>query len=259
MSANSSFGNKSVIVTGGASGIGEAAALAFARAGAGVTIADIDVEAGLRVVDKIEKLGGKAVFVATDVTSEDAVAHLVAESVAAFGGLDIAFNNAGAPGNFSTAASCTEAEFDRMVALNMRSVYYCMKYEIPEMLKRGGGAILNTSSRAGDTAPRNMFMYSTTKHAVIGMSKSAAVDYATSNIRVNALLPGMTDTPMLGPAAKGAGLGGLGEYIAASVPMARLSTAEEQAEVALWLCSDQASFVTGIAMPVDGGNLAFNH
>lgn len=250
--------NKVALVTGGASGIGRATAIAFAREGASVTIADRSIEQGETVAHEIVQAGGKAIFVQADVLSEAAIIAMVKATVDSFGGLDCAMNNAGTPGAYSTAGTASEEEWNSVVDLNMKSVWLCMKHEIPEMLKRGGGSIVNTASRAGDSAPRNMFTYVATKHAVVGMSRSAAIDYAARNIRVNALLPGMTHTPMMDIAAIGAGLPPLEDIARHVIPMQRLARAEEQAEAAIWLCSDRSSYITGITLAVDGGCSAVN-
>lgn len=244
---------KVAIVTGGASGIGRAAAILFAREGALVTVADRDVEGGAAVVDEIAAAGGRAIFVATDVTDEAAVKAMVAATVAEYGGLDVAFNNAGGPGRYANLLDATIDDWAAVVDLNMNSTRHCMYYQIPEMLKRGGGAIVNTASRVGDSATYNLFGYTGTKHGVVGMTKSAALDFGPQNIRVNALMPGFTATPLLtNVGAKGTGMIGQGN-IEARIPMKRLARPEEQAEVAVWLCSDRASYVTGITMMVDGG------
>lgn len=245
--------DKIALVTGGASGIGRAAAIAFAREGASVTVADRDRRRGEEVAQEIQAVGGKAIFTETDVSSEASIQAMVQATLSAFGGLDMAFNNAGSPGGYATATSCTHDEWSKIIDVNMKSVWLCMKYEIPEMLKRGGGAIVNTASRAGDSASPNMFSYVATKHGVAGMSRSAAIDFAAQNIRVNALMPGFTLTPMLETAAVGAGLPSLDAVAHAMVPMKRLGRPEEQAEAAVWLCSDRASYITGIALEVDGG------
>ncbi|WP_313802705.1 glucose 1-dehydrogenase [Sphingobium sp.] len=248
-----SMQGKVALVTGGASGIGRAAAIIFAREGASVTIADTSIEPGEAVAQEIRSAGGNAIFVKTDVTCEDDIRKMVAKTVETFGGLDAAFNNAGTSGSFSTAATCTNEEWDRVMDINARSVSLCMKHEIPELLKRGGGGILNTASRAGDSGSPNMYTYITSKHAVVGMTRAAAIDFATRGIRVNALCPGFTYTGMIADAAKGAGLPPLEDVAKLMVPMQRIAEAEEQGEVAVFLCSDRASYITGHAMPVDGG------
>lgn len=245
------FEGKVALVTGAASGIGRAAALIFAREGAAVTVADIDAAKGGAVVAEIEAAGGRALFVATDVTAEAAIAAMVARTVEAFGGLDAAFNNAGTVGNCKTALTCDNGEWESVIRLNMTSVWWSLKYEIPEMLKRGGGGIVNTASRAADRATRSHFTYIASKHGVVGITRSAAIDYAPQNVRVNALMPGPTATPMLQGFLEGRGR--TLEEAGRGLPMKRLSTPEEQAEVAVWLCSSRASHVTGVTMNVDGG------
>ena len=237
------------IVTGGASGIGRAAAITFAREGARVTVADRDAAGGSAVVELIAASGGEALFVETDVTSEAAVAEMVARTVRTFGALDAAFNNAGTAGLPGTAATCTSEEWRSVIDVNLTSVWLCMKHEIPEMLERGG-AIVNMASRAGDSAPPNMFTYVSTKHGVVGLTRSAAIDYAAHNIRVNALLPGFTDTPML---RRGGGIIDREDIGQTRVPLKRLGRPEEQAEAAVWLCCPRSSFVTGTTLVVDGG------
>ncbi|WP_114951579.1 SDR family NAD(P)-dependent oxidoreductase [Sphingosinicella terrae] len=246
---------KTALITGGASGIGRAAALLFAREGAKVTIADRDVDGGQEAASAITSAGGKAIFVEADVTSETAVAAMVAATVEAFGGLDVAFNNAGGPGRYANETELDVLAYRRIVDLNMTSTWLCMKYEIPAMLARGGGAIVNNASRNAQAAAPNLFAYNSTKAAIVGMTRSAAVDHAADNIRVNALLPGFTLTPMVEQALKGKGLIAAGN-IEARIPMRRMGTSEEQAEAALWLCSDRASFVTGTTLVVDGGHSA---
>ena len=247
------FANKVAIVTGGAGGIGRAAALAFAREGAAVTVADRDRVGGEAVVKQIKDAGGRALFVETDIGSEAAIVAMVQKTVAEFGGLDAAFNNVGTMGGFTTAVGCTMDEWEKTIRINMTSIWLGMKYEIPEMIKRGGGAIVNASSRSGDSAVPNVFTYITTKHAVIGMTRSAAVDFAAQNIRVNALLPGFIDTQMLHGAAAGSGMPPMHDVAQAMVPLKRLGRPDEPAELAVWLCSDHASYITGNAMIVDGG------
>ena len=241
------YAGKVALVTGGALGIGRAAALAFAREGACVTIADRDRTNGAAVVHQIVQSGGRAIFVETDVTVEAAIKAMVDQTVAEFGGLDAAFNNVGSMGNYTTAVTCTMDEWESTIRINMTSIWLGMKYEIPAMIKRGGGAIVNAASRSGDSAVPNVFTYVTTKHGVIGMTRSAAVDFAAQNIRVNAILPGFIDTQMLHDAATGAGMPSMHDVAQAMVPLKRLGRPEEPAELVVWLCSDRASYITGSA------------
>jgi NAD(P)-dependent dehydrogenase (short-subunit alcohol dehydrogenase family) len=241
---------KVALVTGGASGIGRATAIAFAREGASVVVADVNAALGAELVDFIVASGATAIFVETDVTSESAIVSMVEQAVSTFGGLDAAFNNAGTAGSGTDALGCTEEEWRSVIDLNLRSVWLCMKHEIPEMLERGGGAIVNTASRAGDSASQHMVTYVATKHGVVGLTRSAALDFAAQNVRVNALLPGFTDTPML---RRGGSILERQDVGKTRVPMKRIGRPEEQAEAAVWLCSDRASFVTGTTLTVDGG------
>lgn len=243
--------SKVALVTGGASGIGREAALIFAREGAAVTVADVNRVDGNNVVSEITQNGGRAIFVETDVTDDSQVQRMVAATVEEFGGLDCAFNNAGSPGSYCTALSCDADAWNRLIAINMTGIWLCMKHEIPEMLKRGGGAIVNTASRAGDSAAGNMFAYATTKHAVVGMTRATAVDFAAQNIRVNAIMPGAIDTPLLRTAVDGIGMSM--DQFGEPVPMKRVGTAGEAAEAAVWLCSARASYMTGNTVVVDGG------
>lgn len=247
------FDNKVALVTGGAAGIGRAAALAFAREGAAVTVADRDRAGGEAVARQIRDGGGCALFVETDVTSESAIVAMIEKTVAEFGGLDAAYNNVGTMGSYTTATTCTMQEWESVIRLNMTATWLCMKYEIPEMIKRGGGAIVNAASRTGDSAVPNIFGYVTTKHAVIGMTRAAAIDFAAQKVRVNAIMPGFIDTQMLHGAATGAGMPPMHELAQVMVPLQRLGRPEEPAELAVWLCSDHATYITGTAMIVDGG------
>lgn len=242
--------DKVAIVTGGASGIGLASAEILAREGAKVVIADIQEELGKQAAETIRAEGGEAEFCFADMTKSDSISTMVEYTVEKYGRLDIAFNNAGAPGRFTTVVDCTEEEWDFMANLNLKSVWLCMKAQIPHMIKAGGGAIVNTSSGAARLPARHMASYVTTKAGVIGLTRSAAVDFATENIRVNALLPGVTLTPMMN---LGESEEGLDLDLATTNAMQRVGKAEEQADVVLWLCSNESSFVTGIEVSVDGG------
>jgi NAD(P)-dependent dehydrogenase (short-subunit alcohol dehydrogenase family) len=245
---------KVALVTGASSGIGRATALAFAREGAKVVVADVTVEGGEETVVQVKKAGGEAIFVKTDVSKAVEVEALVAKAVATYGRLDCAYNNAGIAGKAKTVVDDTEDNWDRILAINLKGVWLCMKYEIAHMLKQGGGAIVNTASGAGLIGVRRGGAYVASKHGVVGLTKTAALEYAKAGIRVNCVCPGPIDTPML------QGIGGsnqvvIGRMVAAQ-PGGRLGKPAEIAEAAVWLCSDAASFVTGLPMPVDGGYTA---
>ena len=242
---------KSIIITGGASGIGEAAALLAARAGARVTVADLNRSLGDAVVKEIRTNGGEAQFVRTDIAEEAQVQAMVAAAVSSFGRLDGAFNNAGVPNAGLPLAELSFDAFRRNIGINLCGTFLCMKYEIAAMLKTGGGAIVNTSSNAGVLAIANGADYVSSKHGVIGLTKSGALDYATQNIRVNAVLPGVIRTAMMEVAF--AANPQLVRWASDIQPNKRIGQSHEVAEAALWLLSDAASLVTGISMPVDGG------
>jgi NAD(P)-dependent dehydrogenase (short-subunit alcohol dehydrogenase family) len=250
-SENGSFAGKVAFVTGAANGIGRAAALAFARKGANVVVADISEQGNRNTARMIEEAGGRALAVRCDATrAEDAKAALD-EAVAAFGRLDFAFNNAGSEQAITATADLTEDEWDRIVRVNLRSVFLCMKYEIPLMLKQGGGAIVNTSSGAGVKGIAGQATCCAAKHGVVGFTKAAALDYAQSNIRVNAVCPGIIDTPMMDRFSGGTPEGR--ERVIAQEPVGRMGKPQEIAAAVLWLCSDGAAFVVGHAMVIDGG------
>lgn len=242
---------KVAIVTGGATGIGRETALAFAREGARVLIADINEADGESVAAAIRDQGGEALFVRTDVTVSADVRAMVAAAVAHFGGLDIAFNNAGALGPIGSVADLDEDAWHAIMALNVTSVFLCMKYQAPAMIARGGGAIVNTSSGMGLFALPNVAGYVASKHAVIGLTKSAAIDFGVHGIRVNALLPGKTLTELTRKSYERLNLDL--DDVARKVPLHKLGMPRDQAEAVIWLCSDKSSFVTGMSMIVDGG------
>jgi NAD(P)-dependent dehydrogenase (short-subunit alcohol dehydrogenase family) len=248
---------KSTLITGGGSGIGHATALAFAREGARVAVADLSREQAEATVGKINAGGGQAITIALDVTDPAAVSAMIETTVSAFGRLDCAFNNAGISGANVGAvgqktAEWSEHSFDRLIEVNLKSVWLCMKQEILQMLSQGaGGSIVNTASVLGLVATTFSSGYIAAKHGVVGLTKAAALEYAEDNIRVNAVCPGYITTPMTEDVMRRRG-----EQIMAKVAAKRMGTAEEIAEMVVWLCSDRASFVTGGAYNVDGGYVA---
>jgi NAD(P)-dependent dehydrogenase (short-subunit alcohol dehydrogenase family) len=248
---------KSALVTGGASGIGRATALAFAREGARVAVADIMQDAAQRTVTEIEAIGGQALAIACDITDDDAVKAMIAATVDAFGGLDCAFNNAGiAPyqvnaGGQKIADVAPEA-WRRLIDVNLTGVWLCLRHEVAQMRAQGsGGVIINTASILGLIGSATSSAYVAAKHGVVGLTKVAAADHAEDNIRVNAVCPGYIETPMTEETMRRRG-----ERILARVPMARMGKAGEIAEAVVWLCSPKASFVTGVSWAVDGGYTA---
>jgi NAD(P)-dependent dehydrogenase (short-subunit alcohol dehydrogenase family) len=242
------------LVTGGSTGIGKATALAFAETGAKVAVVDIVEDEGKKTRDAIKEKGGQAIFIKTDVSKPDQVKNMVDEVVDTFGGLHCAFNNAGIEGEQATTADCTVENWDRVIAINLSGVWYCMKYEIPHMLKAGGGSIVNMASVAGRVGFANIPAYTASKHGVNGLTKTAALEYATQNIRVNAVCPGIIDTAMIDRFTGGGEEGK--EQMEAMEPIGRMGRPEEVADAVIWLCSDKASFVTGHPLAVDGGFVA---
>jgi NAD(P)-dependent dehydrogenase (short-subunit alcohol dehydrogenase family) len=248
---NGSFAGKVAFVTGAASGIGRAAALAFAQAGASVVLADLSEAGNQETARLVEQQGGRALAVMCNVTRTEDVNAALERAIETFGRLDFAFNNAGAEQPITATADLTEEEWDRIVAVNLRSVFLCMKHEIPLMLKQGGGAIVNTSSGAGVKGFKGQAAYAAAKHGVVGLTKSAALDYAPQNIRINAVCPGIISTPMMDRFTVGTAEGR--ERVISQEPIGRMGQPEEIANAVLWLCSDAAAFVVGHAMVVDGG------
>ena len=242
---------KVALVTGGGSGIGRQACLVFAREGAQVVVCDVAVEGGEETVGQIEQAGGQATFIRADVAQAAEVEALVAKTVETYGRLDCAYNNAGIAGHTARVADDSEQNWERILAINLKGVWLCLKYEIAHMLTQGGGAIVNTASDAGLIGLRRAGAYVASKHGVVGLTRTAALEYAKANIRVNAVCPGPIDTPMLREASER-----VIDAMATAQPNGRLGQPREIAEAAVWLCSDAASFVTGHPMPVDGGYLA---
>jgi len=245
---------KVALVTGGASGIGRATALTFAREGAKLVVADMNADGGHQTVHMITENGGEATFVQVDVTSASAVEAMISKTVETYGRLDCAHNNAGIAGGLrARTADYPEDRWHQVIAVNLTGVWLCMKYEIPQMLHQGGGTIVNTASAAGLVGTRGTSAYVASKHGVVGLTKTAALEYAQQVIRVNCVCPGAIQTPMTDrawsdPARRA--------RVIASEPVGRIGNPEEIAEAVVWLCSDAASFVTGHAMSVDGGFVA---
>jgi NAD(P)-dependent dehydrogenase (short-subunit alcohol dehydrogenase family) len=268
------------LITGGAVGIGRATALAFAREGARVVVADILAEEGAETVRLVQAQGGSALFVPCDVSRSDQVKVLIARTVAAYGRVDCAFNNAGMEGQIAATADCDEDNWDCVIAVNLKGVWLCMKYEIQQMLRQKSGAIVNTSSVAGVVAERGFPAYAAAKGGVLQLTRTAAVEYAGTGLRINAVCPGIIMTPMIDRAlakmsvnamapglARPSLLSRLADRVMHTRPAQKMMTGlmqplgrpgqpEEVAEAVVWLCSDAASFVTGHSMLVDGGMTA---
>lgn len=252
--ATYSFADKVAIVTGATSGIGKATAQALARAGARVVVSGINEALGSRVVEEITRDDGTAVFIRTDVSRREDVEHLVSETVRQFGRFDIAFNNAGIEGDTALTADWTEECWLHVLDVNLTGVWRCMKAEIPAMLSNGGGVIVNCSSVAGLVGFAGSAAYVASKHGIIGLTRTAALEYAPMGIRINAICPGVIDTPMVqrvihdDPEQA--------RQILALEPIGRMGNPEEIAAAVLWLCSDAATFVIGHPLVVDGGLVA---
>lgn len=243
--------NKVAIVTGASSGIGKETALLFAKEGARVIVSDIAEKEGKQVADQIKQNGGEALFFKADVASHEEQKALVEAAVENYGGLHIAFNNAGIVGPVGPVAENSIEEWDKVISVNLSAVFYGMHYQIPEIIKSGGGNIVNTASIMGQVAAANQSGYNTAKHGVVGLTKSAALEYSEKGVRINAVGPGYAKTPLLDFLED--------DEVNALVdlhPIGRLGEPEEIAEMVLWLASDKASFVTGAYYPVDGGYLA---
>ena len=247
------FKDKVVLITGAGSGIGRASALAFAKDGAQVVVSDINAEDGAQTVSLVESAGGKAVFIKVDVAQYEEMMSMHEGVISKFGSLDIAINNAGIATLPAAAIDTSNDEWDKVMAVNTNSVFYGMKLQIAQMLKQGGGAIVNVASVAGLRGLPKNIAYTASKHAVVGMTKTAAMEYGKKNIRINAVCPAFTVTALFNPDVMEEVSAGLSDKLKKSIPMQRFGNAEEIAASILWLCSEKASFVHGLAMPIDGG------
>lgn len=245
------YSGKVAMVTGGGSGMGRATALAFAAAGARTVVIDLSHKAAGDTVDLIKEQGGEAIAVQCDVTRSEDVKAALETTAATYKRLDAAFNNAGLEHPLIPTAEISEAEFDRIVNVSLRGVFISMKYQIPLMLANGGGAIVNNSSAAGLIGFKGQAAYTAAKHGMLGLTRSAALDYAAQKVRINAICPGIVDTPMMDRVTGGTPEGRAGTI--AMEPVGRMGRPEEIADTVLWLCSDAASFVVGHALSVDGG------
>ena len=246
-----SFDGKVVLVTGGSAGIGRAAVLAYARAGARVVIGDINVAEGEETVHAVEEAGGEAAFIRTDVSQRSDVEALVEGAIARFGRLDCAFNNAGVDNRHFPVGELPEAEWDRVIGINLKGMMFCLRYEIPRMVAFGGGAIVNSSSVVGLIGSPVSAAYISSKHGITGLTRSAALDYANKGIRVNAVCPGVIRTAIIEAYLKETP--DAAAQLATQAPMGRMGSPEEVAAAVVWLSSDEASFVNGQTLAIDGG------
>jgi len=244
------FKDKVALVTGGGSGIGRSSAIAFSKEGAKVVISDSREGPGEETVELINRSGGEAVFIKADVSKADEVEQLILKTVKVFGRLDYAHNNAGivVANKAATIDKYSEEDWDTIINTNLKGVWLCMKYEIPVMLKQGGGAIVNTSSIAGLIGMKKVSPYVASKHGIVGLTKAAAIEYAKKGIRINVICPGTVHTRLVGERVP--------PSLNALHPIGRIGTPDEIANAVIWLCSDSSSFVTGHVLVVDGGRIA---
>ena len=247
------FDGKVAIVTGGGSGIGEAACHLYAREGAKVVVSDLNEKRGNEVAQAIQKMKGDAIFVRADVSKPDDCQAMVDATLEKYGRLDIAFNNAGIGGETNLTADYSIAGWQKVIAVNLSSVFYCMKYEIPAMLKTGGGAIVNMASILGQVGFENSPAYVAAKHGVVGLTKNAALEYSKQGIQINSVGPGFIRTPLISGLEQDEQVR---NHLISLHPIGRLGESEEVAELVIWLSSEKASFVMGAYYPIDGGYLA---
>lgn len=248
------FAGKVAYVTGAASGIGRAAAVAFAEAGADVAVVDVNQSGAEETAQQIQKLGRRALTVRADVSRDEDTRHAIDETVATLGRLDYAFNNAGIEGKNAPTVDLAVEDWDRVISVNLRSIFLSMNYEIPHMLGQGGGAIVNCASVAGLVGFAGLPAYTASKHGIVGLTKTAALEYVTQKIRINAVAPGVIDTPMIERFSGGTEPGR--KAMTDLEPIGRMAKPEEVANAVIWLCSDGASYVNGYTLAVDGAFVA---